>query len=150
MSKPEDIISGLITQLKNSSYLSYVDDNLIFEGVRERITSFPAIVVEVLRDVEDENIDVGNYVDLTLSLGIIGFTKVYDKDNPITGNANEKGITDLRNDIAKAICSDRTIGGTAIWAKIEGADYEYFEDGAIRAVSMEVSITFRQNAKTRA
>ena len=150
MSKPEDIISGLITQLKDSSYLSYVDDNLIFEGVRERITSFPAIVVEVLRDVEDENIDVGNYVDLTLSLGIIGFTKVYDKDNPITGNANEKGITDLRNDIAKAICSDRTIGGTAIWTKIEGADYEYFEDGAIRAVSIEVSITFRQNAKTRA
>ncbi len=149
MSKPEDIISGLITQLKNSSYLSYIDDNFIFEGVRERITNFPAIVVEILRDVEDKNTDVGSYVDLTLSLGIIGFTKVYDKNNPITGNDNEKGITDLRNDMAKAICSDRTIGGTALWTIIEGADYEHFEDGAIRAVSMGVSIIFRQNAKTR-
>lgn len=147
MSKPSTVYDALVSQLRASSALSYIDDGLIFEGVRDHITMFPCLFVEPASSTEIDS-DINSKVDITLQIKIVAFNRVEDVDRQIVGDTNIKGIFDLENDIKTAISSDRTLGGSALDAKVVGSDYS-FDEWPIRSVEIEVEIRFRQIESTR-
>lgn len=146
MSKPSEIINQLVTQLQNSSALSYLSDNAIFKGVRESVTIYPCVIIEPTRNAE-QNITYGRQDNL-LKVTIAGFIKVFDKDKQICGDSNVKGILDLENDLKIALSSDITLGGYAINTIILESGYD-FEEYPIRSVAIDLEILYRQISTTR-
>lgn len=146
MSKPAEILFQLQTQLKNSSYLDYVDDNNIFLGARENITQFPCIVLEPLNIAEVDHVYPKQR--LTLTVAVVGFISITNKDKQIVGDATERGVMDFENDVKKAICSDITLGGYSIDVDLTMTAYEFVEY-PVRSFSINVSILFEQDSKTR-
>jgi len=144
MSKPADILSQLKTILENSSDLSYVKN--VFLGYREGIVQFPVIILEPVRIVESDG--VYGRQDLRLSVAIIGFISVKNKDKQIVGDANYKGILDFENDVKKAISADRTLGGYAIHTTFIETRYEFVEY-PVRGFAIDVEVRFRQDTKER-
>jgi hypothetical protein len=147
MSKPANILSQLQTQLKNSSDLSYVDDNNIFLGAREGISQFPCIVLEPLNIGEVDHAYPKQR--LTMTVAVVGFISITNKDKQIVGDATEKGVMDFENDVKKAICSDITLGGYAIDIALTMTAYEFVEYPT-RSFSINCEILFEQVSSTRA
>ncbi len=146
MSKPTEILSQLQTQLKNSSALAYIDDNNIFLGTRENITQFPCIVLEPLGIREIDSTYPKQ--KLTLTIAVVGFINVIDKDKQLIGDAVQKGVMNFENDVKKAISSDITLNGYAIDTNLTMTAYEFVEY-PIRSFVINVEILFEQIAKER-
>jgi len=146
MSKPVDIINQLLTQLQDSSALSYVQDANILKGARESITLFPCIVLEPIRITEKDY--VYEKQRLVMNIAVVGFTKVLNKDDQITGSGDDRGIMTLENDVKKAISSDITLGGYAIDTNIKETVYELIEY-PIRGFSINIEVLFEQDAVNR-
>jgi hypothetical protein len=148
MSNTATILGKVQTQLRNSSYLSYVDNNFIFLGVRDNITNFPCIVIEP--DSNDESDLIYGKQSMVFRVIVTAHIQVFDKDKQLQGDTVNKGILDLENDIKKAISADRTLGitGSYVFARITATTYEFVEY-PIRSVAILLEIEFRQNTTTR-
>jgi len=146
MSKPASILSALLTQLRNSSDLNYVNDESILLGVRESISFFPCIILEPLALLESD--EIHDRQELTFRIAVIGYIETTLKDKQIVGDANTKGILDFENDVKKAISSDLTMGGNAIHTQIVETRYE-FVNFPVRSFAMDVEVWFRQTAAGR-
>jgi hypothetical protein len=146
LSKPSEILSQLQDQLQASSYLSYVNDDNILLGTRDNIVQFPTIVIEPIGMKEIDN--VYSTQRLFFNIAVVGFIHVMNKDKQIVGDATDKGILDLENDIKKAISSDITLGGYAIDTNLNTTAYEFVEY-PIRSLSINLEILFQQTAATR-
>ena len=146
---PDQAWTALITQLRNAlgsgGALEYVD--YVYEGLRDGVTSYPCIVVEPLREPEKMGALLGR-MDVKLQVQVVGILKIHDKDLQIVGDATIKGIMDLKNDMAKAITSDHTLGGVVIDTNIIDARYDW-SDYPHRSVTLEIEIDFEQDVQTR-
>jgi hypothetical protein len=147
MSKPSEILSALIAQLKASTDLSFIDDNNFFLGVRDNITQYPCLILEPLETSE------GEYVypkqRLTLRIAIFGFIEVQDDvDKQIVGDATNRGILDVENLVKKAISSDIKLGGYALDTTMKSTLYEY-ADYPVRGFTINVDVLFEQASTVR-
>ena len=145
MSKTADVLSQFKTQLSGSSDLSYVKN--VFLGRRERIVTYPTIIIDYLGT--DETDEIYDRQELNLKVVVIGIINTPNEDKQIVGDTNTKGIINFEHDIKKAISSDRTIGGYAVWTKILSSRTDEYENYPMRAVALEVDIQFRQDSDSR-
>lgn len=145
MTTPAQIITQLETQLQDSADLSYVKNVMI--GERESVTNFPVIFIEPLRnDEKDRNFQDA---DLMIEVALIGYISTREADKQIVGAGNTKGITDLENDIKKAISADRQLNTLAVDTRIKSTVYGRPENAA-RRLLMTIEVDFRQTATERA
>lgn len=147
---PQQAWTALIDQLNDAldtgGAISYVKG--VYEGVRDTITKFPVVIVEPLREPEETG-GLSGQTDVRMEVQITGIVKVEAKTKQIVGEGNVKGIMDLKNDLAKAISSDHTLGGVVTDTNIKDVRYEW-RDYPYRAFTMDIEIQYRQNTKTRA
>lgn len=141
MSKPSEVIDKLIEQLKADDDLSAMNINY-FKGVRERIVSFPAIVVELLSLTESDSDDVGAFIDQEIQLAVIGYKSI---SNP---EAQISEIMDFSNAIKKAIESDYTLGGMAIDVNLPEEHHEFI-NFPLRSIALAVNIKSRVTRAVR-
>lgn len=147
MSKPQDILNQIITQLQGASCLSYVDDTFILKGRRQSINNFPAIVVVPSGAVEESY--AYPLERIKYRFDILGFIKTHDKDAYITGNGSTiKGIMDIENDIKLALDSDRTLSGYAIHTDIIGSENDTV-DSVVEVTIVSVEVLFQQTMNVR-
>ncbi len=147
MSTPAQVITALQNQLKNSSALSYINDEFIMVGFREGLPQFPCIFIEPMPSEESRN-DANTKVDIRYTVAVTGLVRVTEPDKQIVGDSNTKGIADLENDIKKAISSDETLGGVVIDTIIHTSDKD-IQEWPVRSVAIEVEIFFRQDRTAR-
>jgi hypothetical protein len=140
MSKPYDIDCQIITQLKNSADLNYVNDYEIFLGVRNSMTNYPCIVVEPLNSIEM------NYVypkqKLHQKYAVVGFIHQPNADKSI------EDMRKLENDVKKALSSDITLGGYAHKLEIKETAYDFVEF-PVRSFSLSIDVMFEQTSTVR-
>lgn len=147
MATPSNIVKKILEILRTSAYLSYVKDENIFLGVRENIVNFPCIIIEpVSNKIIDENLVNEKKI---LTLNIVGYLQVYDKEKQIAGDGEHKGILDLENDILKALCADTTLGLTGVYDLRIPSSLHNFEQYPIRGVALDIEVEYNQNRKTR-
>ncbi|HNX82478.1 MAG TPA: hypothetical protein PKL77_10080 [Candidatus Omnitrophota bacterium] len=146
MSKPADILSALKTQLENSAQISYVKN--VFLGDRESVTEFPCIIIEPTNINEVENVYPRQ--DMAMKVNIIGVIRCTNKDKQIAGDATDKGILDLLNDIELALDSDRQLGLSSgvIHSRVVNVDMGRVDYPA-RFIIITVEILYRQTKGTR-
>lgn len=150
MSTPADVLTALSEQLQDNANLSYFNDELIFIGAREGITTFPAICIE--RVEMDEQEFVYPVATLKMIVELIILIKCEDKNRQLIGTPTAtpaiRGTLDVENDVKLAIDSDRTLGGSAIHTEIlDSADGVV--EFPVRSVNLRLSITFRQTREVR-
>lgn len=140
MAKPLEILNKIQTQLQGSSDLTSVTDTHIFIGMRENITVFPSLIVELLSILED-NAAYGKQ-RLTMSVGVIGIVNTYDKDNQFTD------LLTLENNVKKALSADITLGGYSINLEFGETIYDIIEY-PVRSFNIRVDILFEQTSTGR-
>lgn len=148
MSTPAQVITALQNQLKNSTALSYVNDEFILLGARQGMAQYPCILLEPLPNTEEFRNDQNVKVDIRYFIAVIGYIRITEPDKQIVGDTNTKGIADLENDIKKAISADETLGGIVIDTIIHTSDPD-LQEWPVRSVAIEVEIFFRQDRTAR-
>lgn len=144
--KAADILDALVTQLKNNADINYVSDASIMLGVREKVSNFPAIIIEP-GSITEMSFAYPKQ-RLMMKVAIIGYIHVLNVDKQIVGDANTKGILDFENDVKLALDADRTLAGEAINLDIVDTSYD-FVDFPYRNFTMSVEILFEQTRGTR-
>lgn len=145
MSTPASILTALKTQLEADTTLADTVEVFLL-GVRENISEFPAIIIEPVQSVEDD--DIRNQQEIFFTVAVMGYVNVKNPDKQLVGDSDTKGILDLENDVKKAISSDPTIGATVANTQITETKYE-FTDYPIRSFAMTIVLYHRQNLTTR-
>jgi hypothetical protein len=141
------IVEEIQDILQASSYLSYIDDANIFLGVRENVTIFPCLVIEVVGDrLLDETYP---YEGRALDINVIVFIKVFDKDKQLAGDTNTKGVLDIENDIRKAISADITLGLADIYDTRLLSTVQDIVQYPIRGFAISLECHYRQSRLTR-
>ncbi len=144
MSKPSEIISGLKSQFEGDSNLSYVK-NVYYEK-RESVSIYPCIMLDV---VSNEESDLTYPMqDNYLTVEIIGYIEVKNRDKSLIGDSNVRSKLDFENDIKKAISADPTIGGYAIHTEIMRTDFVNITV-PVYMIRIEARINYTQNSQTR-
>ena len=147
MSTPAFIITAVQDALKNSSYLTYINDDSIFLGIRESITLFPCIVIEPSGDkLLDETYP---YEGRAISINIFGYIQVYDKEKQIVGDTNTKGVLDIENDIRKALSANNTLGLDGVYDVRLIATAQDITQYPTRGFVISVEVHYRQDRLTR-
>jgi hypothetical protein len=144
---PASIVDKIKEKLQDSSFLSYIDDADIMLGVRENVTKFPCLVIEVVGDRLLE--ETYPYEERALGINIIGYIQVFDKDKQIVGDTNTKGVLDIDNDIRKVISADTTLGLADVYDTKLIAIVQDIEQYPIRGFAVNIEIHYRQNRVTR-
>lgn len=147
MNIPE-ILTALVSQLKNSSSVSSVGDTNILLGKRSNITEYPVIVIEpgLSRKLNDTFPEETWSLRVNVAAGIHHF----DESKQIVGDSNIDGIMDLENDVRKALSEDYTLGGKCLNLSILESSPDDGSDFPIRGFLMVIEILFKQNRTTRA
>lgn len=143
-----NIFNAIKEILQDSSDLSYIDDDNIFAGVRQGLTVFPCIVMEVVGD----RLLSESYPneDRAIGINVIGYIQVYDKDKQIAGDTDTKGVLDIENDIRKALSADVTLGLSDVLDTRLLVTTQDIETYPVRGFSINVEVHYRQNRLTRA
>lgn len=145
---PASIVSAIKTALEDSSYLSYINDNSIFLGVRDSISVFPCIIIEPIGNTLTDEAMPNEY--LILNINITAYIQVYDKEKQIVGDTQTKGVLDVENDIKKALSSNSTLGlAEVIDTKIVNSVHD-FEQYPVRGFAINLEVHYKQNRTTRA
>ncbi len=145
---PASIVSAIKTALEDSSYLSYINDNSIFLGVRDSISVFPCIIIEPIGNTLTDEAMPNEY--LILNVNITAYIQVYDKEKQIVGDTQTKGVLDVENDIKKALSSNSTLGlAEVIDTKIISSVHD-FEQYPVRGFAINLEVHYKQNRTTRA
>ncbi len=145
---PASIVSAIKTALEDSSYLSYINDNSIFLGVRDSISVFPCIIIEPIGNTLTDEAMPNEY--LILNVNITAYIQVYDKEKQIVGDTQTKGVLDVENDIKKALSSNSTLGlAEVIDTKIVNSVHD-FEQYPVRGFAINLEVHYKQNRTTRA
>lgn len=147
MSTPAQVYAALIDVLQSSATLSYISDNAILLGMRERFDNFPCLVIEE-GTTADEEIDINGYVDLRMNTSINALVQVTNVDKQIVGDTTTKGTADIVNDIKTAICADRTLGGVVIDCTFKEV-INSVDEWPVRVAAIGIEILYRQNSTTR-
>lgn len=146
-STPEGILSALLSQLQNHASLDDVEQ--FAAGYREDAGIFPGVYIEPVRDREEDYVYGIQRIYFTIL--IIGVIHDQDEDKQLIGDENHISISQLKNNIVKAISSDRTLGGVANFLKITDTDYDREETACPRrACGIEIEVEFEQDTTTRA
>lgn len=146
---PVTILTELITQLKNSDDLSYINDTHIFDGRRGNISNHPciAIIFGKSRLTNEEY----PYELRTQEAVIAGEIKIFDEAKQLIGSGDLKGILNMIIDIEKALTSDITLNGSCIDIKILNEEQD---DGDVtypnKGFKINIEILYRQHITTRA
>lgn len=135
-----DIVAALKSQLEDDSNLSSVKN--FFVGVRERISTYPTIIIDYLGS--DESDELYDKQRVTTHLSITGIIHTTQLDDQIDT------MLDLKNNIIKAISADRTLSQSGkIWTRITRTTADKYEFFPVRAVTIEIEVTFRQDTTNR-
>jgi hypothetical protein len=146
MSTPAEVLTALHTQLTDDTTLSEYVKN-IYLGIRENITAFPFIIIEPIKTTETE--ERYGIQTLKMRVAVIGYIQSINKDTPIIGDTNNKGILDIENDIKKAIDSSRTLSGNCIHTSLAGESTYDISNYPVRAVQINIDILFEQQSNVR-
>lgn len=142
-----DAVISILTTAQSSGSLTYVKK--ILKGIRENVPDedYPLLVVEVVDD-DPREVDIANKKDWFLRLQIVGAIHVqYDPDKQIVGDATNKGILTLWQDVRKLLEDNRSVSGNAIDARVvEGGakfDYAFYP---VRSFTAFFEVRYRQTA----
>lgn len=134
------LISALKTQLEGDSDLSDVKN--VFIGVRERIAQYPTLIIDYLGS--DEVDDIYSKQEIVMHLSVTGIIHTTKLSEQVTD------LLTLKNNILKAISSDRTLGQSGkIWTRVTRSTADKYEFFPVRAVTVEVEVNFRQDSTSR-
>lgn len=142
MSKASDIITALIDQLKASEDVQAIGVQAYFVGMRERIASFPCIILDVV-SVTETDTDGMNIIDQDLQLVLIAYKKVQNADAQIGE------MFDFTNAIKKCIDADPTIGGRVITTTTPEEHHD-FTSFPVRGFALSIMVKNRQARAVRA
>jgi hypothetical protein len=145
--KPETLITALKTALENDAVLStYIEEVLVGRRTIETITSFPSLWIELAED--DESDTVYSKFENILSVNIVGIVRDASAEVQILGDASNKGILAVLNDVKKAIDDSNLLTGIASMMKIGKTT---FSDDAppMMAFAMQLNIHYSQSEHTR-
>ncbi len=145
MSKPEDVMDALRDQLVADTDLIAMGVT-VFLGVRTKMTEVPYLCIEPVEDIETDQIH--DRQENTFRIAIIGVLKMHDKESQIVGDNEDISILNYKNKICKAISSDVTLNGQAIFTRIQNSTYDIY-DFPIRLVTIHLDVIYRQGYTSR-
>ena len=144
---PNAIVAAVVTRLKTSTYLSYIDDNNIFEGARDDRQNFPSITIESAGgQVVEYNFP---YEVKILKLIVNCAVNSYDKDHQLTDNGKLKGLLTVKNDILKALSQDDNLGLSDVYWVYMPSEQDANINYPIRESNINVEIKYRMDRKLR-
>ena len=151
MSTPESVFDKvadiLVEATKSGKNLAYVKN--VFKGWRDNINDshIPCIIIEP-ESVKETVPFYEEESELYFGLLITGIIKIWDKNKQIVGDARQKGILDIDNDIKKTLGADVNLGGTAMMFTFPDTRYDYTAF-PLRGVQITIDIRFRTKYKER-
>ncbi len=146
MSTPAEVVDALQAQLQASTRLSYIKDEQILQAVRESITIYPAICIEVEENDEQEWVYPRATLEMTILLQV--YLKIEPKDLQLSGDDKTKGALDVENDLKYALDADRTLGGAVNHLRIGKTNIGSIEY-PIREFQLRVHALYRQDRSVR-
>lgn len=136
----KEVLDALYSQLKDDSNLSSVKQFLI--GAKKKITMFPSIMLEWFGS--EESGEIYTKQEITSHFIVTGLLHSNVKSNQVGD------MLTLKNNILKAISSDRTLGlGNKTWATVVRSTSDNYDFFPIRAAVIEVDVYFRQGSTSR-
>lgn len=111
---------------------------------------FPIVFIEP-ESSDEEDVSYPE-IDATLRILLAGYTRAFDLEAQVVGDANYKGILDLEKDIKHALGQDLELGGQALKVTFPRTDFGLREDLAsqpVRTVLITVAVLYRTNLATR-
>ena len=75
MSTPAQIIDAIVTQLQNSTAISYINDLAILKGARDDINIYPTIIIEPVYD-DEEDYDTNTKVTIRSGFVLMVYNRV--------------------------------------------------------------------------
>jgi hypothetical protein len=147
--KPELIFNKIKSILEADTELKkYI--KIVYAGTRVNIPlqNFPCIILEPIIAPE-ESITMPHNTEITFTITIFGYIKIFDVDKQIVGDTTLKGILDLDFDIKKALGAYIDLDGTCLYFSFPNTRYD-FNSFPFRGVEIDIKITLRQDFVTRA
>lgn len=147
--KLETIFNKVKTILETDTILkAYI--KIVYAGTRDNIplNNFPCIILEPITAPE-ESITMPHNTEITFTITIFGYIKIFDVDKQIVGDTILKGILDLDFDIKKALGAYLDLDGTCLYFSFPNTRYD-FNSFPFRGVEIDIKVTLRQDFVTRA
>ena len=122
---------------------------VVYSGTRDNIPTnmFPVLILEPTNSPE-EAITMPHGIEITFTITIFGYIKIYDVDKQIVGDATNKGILDLNFDIKKALGANEDLDGECLYFSFPNTRFD-FGSFPFRGVEIDMRITLRQSFVTR-
>lgn len=123
---------------------------VVYAGTRDNIplNNFPCIILEPI-NAPEQSITMPHNTEITFTLTIFGYIKIFDIDKQIVGDVTLKGILDLDFDIKKALGAYLDLDSTCLYFSFPDTRFD-FSSFPFRGVEIDVRITLRQDFVTRA
>jgi len=123
---------------------------VVYSGTRDNIpvNMFPVIILEPT-NAPEEPITMPHKMEISFTLTIFGYIKIFDVDKQIVGDATTKGILDLNFDIKKALGAYIDLDGECLYYSLPNTRFD-FNSFPFRGVEIDMNITLRQDFVTRA
>lgn len=153
MSTTKAILQQVQTVLKADATLSAYVGTRVHLGLRRNVgeLDFPVIFLEP--DVIAEDYPAYPKVDANLSILLAAYTRSFDLDSQLVGDANYKGVLDLEKDIKAALgATYPTLNGTVIEFTFPRTEFGVREDLAqfpVRGITIQVDLHYRTQLDTR-
>jgi len=152
MSTPKDVLTEVKSVLTADATLAGYVKRVVL-GLREAVpdTDYPIIMIEPAQLGEEEL--MSDFADGLLRVTIVAYTKNWDIEGQLTGDANYKGVLDIENDIKKALA--------AVWPSLNGkaATFDFTQSEfaisdassafPLRGVFMDLDVRFRTSFSAR-
>jgi hypothetical protein len=122
---------------------------MIYSGTRENIpvNNFPCIILEPI-SAPEEAITMPSNMEINFTVTIWAYTKIFDVDKQIVGDATTKGILDINFDIKKALGAYDDLDGECLYFEFPDTRFD-FDSYPFRGIGIDMKITLRQNFVTR-
>lgn len=123
---------------------------VVYSGTRDNIpvNMFPVIILEPT-NAPEEPITMPHNTEVSFTLTIFGYIKIFDVDKQIVGDATTKGVLDLNFDIKKALGAHEDLDGECLYFSFPNTRFD-FNSYPYRGVEIDMNIILRQDFVTRA
>jgi len=122
---------------------------VVYAGTRDDIPTnmFPVIILEPT-NAPEESVTMPHGTEVTFTITIFGYIKIYDVDKQIIGDATTKGILDVNFDIKKALGGYIDLDNECLYFSFPDTRFD-FSSYPFRGVEIDMKITLRQSFVTR-
>ncbi len=122
---------------------------IVYAGTRDDIpvNMFPVLILEPT-NAPEEAITMPHNTEITFTMTIFGYVKIFDVDKQIVGDDTTKGILDLNFDIKKALGAHIDLDGECLYFSFPDTRFD-FSSYPFRGIEIDIKITLRQSFVTR-